>query len=132
MDDMRRDGSTNRLLIIDDEPGITRVIEAVAQKLGFDVRAIHHSDQFEKALGQIDPTVVLLDIAMPERDGLELIGVLAAKSYAGKVVVMSGSDPRYIQMSSVIGKTRGLQIAGTLPKPFRKQDISDLLKKLMS
>jgi PleD family two-component response regulator len=88
--------AANRLLIVDDEQGIT--LEAVAQKLGFNVRAIHHSEQFEKALGQIDPTVILLDIAMPERDGMELIGLLAAKSYAGKVVVMSGSDPRYIQM----------------------------------
>jgi DNA-binding response OmpR family regulator len=114
------------------EPGITRLIEAAARQLGFEVLAIHDTDQFEKALGQIDPTVILLDIAMPERDGLELIGVLAAKSYAGKVVVMSGSDTRYIQMSSAIGKTRGLQIAGTLSKPFRKQDLSDLLKKLMS
>jgi DNA-binding response OmpR family regulator len=123
---------SNRLLIVDDEPSIARVIEAVAQQVGFEVHAIQHSVQFEKALGQIDPTVILLDIAVPERDGLELIGLLAAKSYAGKVVVMSGSDPRYIQMSSAIGKTRGLQIAGTLSKPFRGQDISDLLKKLMS
>ena len=124
--------AANRLLIVDDEPGIARVIEAVAQTLGFDVRAIHHSDQFEKALGQIDPTVILLDIAMPERDGVELIGVLAARSYVGKIVMISGSGPPYIQMSSTIAKARGLNVAGTLAKPFRKQDIADLLEKLMS
>ena len=44
---------------------------------------------------------------MPGRDGMELIGYLAAGNYPGKVVVMSGSDPRYIQMSSTIAKTRG-------------------------
>jgi len=72
----------------------------------------------------------MLDIAMPGRDGVELIGHLAAGNYPGKVVVMSGSDPRYIQMSSTIAKTRGLAVAGTLAKPFRKQQVTDLLTRL--
>jgi DNA-binding response OmpR family regulator len=122
--------ATNRLLIVDDEAGITRVIEAAARDLGFEVLAIHDSDQFEKALGRIKPTIIFLDIAMPGRDGMELIGYLAAGKYSGKVVVMSGSDPRYIQMSSTIAKTRGLMLAGMLAKPFRKQEVTDLLNSL--
>jgi hypothetical protein len=43
---------------------------------------------------------------------------------------MSGSDPRFIQMSSTIGKTRGLTVAGTLTKPFRQQQVLDLLAGL--
>ena len=122
----------NRLLIIDDEPSVTRVIETVAQELGFEVIAIHASDQFEKALSRLDPTVICLDITMPDRDGVELIAALAARSYPGKIVVMSGSHPSYIQMSAVIGKTRGLQIAGTLSKPFRRQELTALLTGLMT
>ena len=123
-------GTANRLLIVDDEPGITRVIEAAARQLAFEVLAIHDTDQFEKALGQIRPTIIFLDIAMPGRDGLELIAYLAAGNYPGKVVVMSGSDPRYIQMSSTIATTRGLWVAGTLTKPFRKQAVTHLLISL--
>lgn len=117
----------NRLLIIDDEPGITRIIEVAARQLDFDVLAIHDIDQFEKALGQIEPTVIFLDITMPGRDGLELIAQLAAQSYPAKIVVISGSDPRYIQMTWTIATQRGLVIAGTLVKPFRKKDLLDLL-----
>ena len=123
-------GATNRLLIVDDEAGITRVIEAVARELGFEVMSINDTDQFEKALQELKPTIIFLDIAMPGRDGLELIGYLAAGNYPGKVVVMSGSDPRYIQMSSAIAKTRGLWVAGTLAKPFRKQQVLHLLRDL--
>ena len=122
---------TNHLLIVDDEPAVARILETIARKVGFEVLTIHDSDQFEKALGQISPTVVCLDIAMPGRDGAELLGVLAAQSYAGKVLVMSGSHPSYIQMSAAIGKARGLQIAGTLAKPFRMKEASDLLKGLL-
>lgn len=123
-------GATNRLLVVDDEPGITRVIEAAARELAFEVMSINDSDQFEKALQQFKPTIIFLDIAMPGRDGVELIGHLAAGNYPGKVVVMSGSDPRYIQMSSTIAKMRGLIVAGMLAKPFRRQAMLDLLGSL--
>jgi DNA-binding response OmpR family regulator len=122
--------AANRLLIVDDEPGITGLIEVTAVNLGFKVLAIHDSDQFEKGLQTIQPTVIFLDIAMPGRDGMELIGHLAANHYAGQVVVMSGADPMYVQMSSTITKTRGLRLAGTLLKPFRRQQVVDLLTSL--
>lgn len=122
--------ATNRLLIVDDEAAIARLIEHAALSLGFEVRAIFDSELFEKALQEIDPNIVFLDIAMPGRDGLELIGHLAASNFGGKVVVMSGSDKSYIQMSSTIAKARGLQVAGTLEKPFRRQAILDLLQSV--
>jgi len=118
------------LLVVDDEPGITRVIEAAARELSFEVISINDTDQFEKALATIKPTIIFLDVAMPGRDGLELIGHLSASKYPGKVVVMSGSDPRYIQMSSTIATMRGLSVAGTLAKPFRKHEVSGLLASL--
>lgn len=120
------------LLIVDDEPGITRLINATASKLGLEAHELNDTHEFEKALQTIRPAVIFLDIAMPGRDGVELIGYLAASKYSGGLVLMSGSDPRYIQMSSTIARTRGLTVAGTLPKPFRKQDLTDLLGKLMN
>ena len=122
--------ATHRLLIVDDEPGVTRVIEAAARELGFEALSIHETDQFEKAVQTIKPTTIFLDIAMPGRDGFELIGYLAANNYPGQVVVMSGSDSRYIEMSSTFARDRGLRVSGTLPKPFRVREASDLLTKL--
>ena len=84
----------NRLLVIDDEPPIAHIIEAIARQIGFEVFAIQDSEQFEAALQSFNPTLILLDINMPKRDGLELIAHLSAKRYPGKVVVMSGSDSR--------------------------------------
>lgn len=121
----------NRLLIVDDQPGITRVIEAAARELSFEVLSINDTDQFEKALQQFKPTLIFLDIAMPGRDGVELIRYLAAGNYPGRIVLMSGSNPLYIQMSFEIAKARGLWVAGTLAKPFRKQEVVDLLTRLL-
>lgn len=131
--DGRSEGAaSNRLLIVDDEPDITSTIEITALKLGFEVMSIHDSNSFEQGLEQLRPTVIFLDITMPNRDGLELIGHLATRNYPGQIVIMSGKDERYIQMSSTIGKTRGLSVAGTLTKPFRKGALLELLTRLSS
>jgi DNA-binding NtrC family response regulator len=130
--DPRQAGIKKRLLIVDDEPGITRLIESAALGLGFEVVAINHTSEFEKALAALNPTIILLDVSMPDRDGLELIAHLAKGNYAGRLAIMSGSDPRYIQMSSAIAKMRGLHVAGTLAKPFRMHEVTDLLSRLAS
>ena len=122
--------SANRLLIVDDEAGITSVIARVARELGFEVGAINDSAKFEDAIAALDPTIIMLDISMPGRDGTELIGLLAANKFGGKVVVMSGTDARYIQMSSTIATVRGLKVAATLAKPFRVETLRDLLARL--
>jgi len=121
-----------RLLVIDDEPGVTKLIEHAARTLGLEVMAINDTDQFEKAIDTFMPTIILLDVSMPGRDGVELIGHLAVAGYSARLAIMSGSDPRYIQMSSAIAKTRGLTVAGTLPKPFRMADVKALLRSLSS
>lgn len=122
--------SSRRLLIIDDEVGITSVVEHIARSLGFEVLSLHDPTQFEKALARIRPGIILLDISMPGRDGMQLITQLAAASYDGQVVIMSGADARYIQMSVTSARARGVAIAGTLSKPFRKQQVVDLLSSL--
>ena len=130
MDEMPETACPKRLLIVDDEPGITGLIEIAAKQLGYSVSSIHDSDRFEKAFQSTKPTAVFLDINMPNRGALELIAYLARANYTGKVVVMSGSDPHYVQKSSATGAARGLTIAGMLTKPFRKQQLLDLLVSL--
>jgi DNA-binding NtrC family response regulator len=130
MDTANPAANSNRSLIVDDEVGITSVIEHAARTLGFQVLSIHDSDQFEKAFTKIQPDVIFLDIAMPGRDGMQLIGHLAAGGYKGQIVIMRGSGPPYIQMSAASAKTRGFAIAGVLPKPFRKQQVVELLSTI--
>jgi DNA-binding LytR/AlgR family response regulator len=121
--------ASNRVLIIDDEPGITRIIESAAGELGFESLAIHDTEQFEGALQTIKPTLIFLDISMPKRDGVELIACLSAWNYPGRVVLMSG-HPLYLRMGSALAKMHGLRLADVLAKPFRRQQILDLLLDL--
>ena len=122
-------GDRNRLLILDDEPSITKVIEISARQLGFASVAIHDPGEFGRAVEAFKPTLIFLDIAMPKRDGVELIGDLSAWNYLGRVVIMSGY-PLFLKMACALAETRGLRLANPLAKPFSKQQILDLLLDL--
>jgi DNA-binding response OmpR family regulator len=118
----------NRLLIVDDEQEITDLVEVFAQAAGYEVLSINDSRLFEQALDQIKPTVIFLDMTMPGRDGMALIGSLAASNYPGKVVIMSGADLSDVKTRST--EIRSLILSAVLLKPFRKQTVVELLKDL--
>jgi DNA-binding response OmpR family regulator len=124
--------SHGRLLIVEDEEAFARFVTAVATGMGYEVRAVVHSRDFEFQLAAWKPTVLFLDIFMPDRDGLELLGLLQKHAYDGQVVMMSGADALYLNMAAASAKVRGLRLAGILAKPCRKQEIEDLLLQVAS
>ena len=119
-----------RLLIVEDEEAFARFVATVATGVGYEVHAVAHSRDFEFQLSEWKPTVLFLDIFMPDRDGLELLGLLQKHAYDGQIVMMSGADSLYLNMAAASAKARGLRLAGILPKPCRKQEVEDLLQKL--
>ena len=119
-----------RLLVVDDEQDFARFLYRVAAEVGYDVRTVDSSAGFELQLTDWNPTVVFLDVFMPNRDGLELLGTLERSGYHGHVVMMSGADTLYLNMAVSSAKARGLNLAGMLIKPCRKQQVQDLLKEL--
>jgi DNA-binding response OmpR family regulator len=119
-----------RLLIVDDEKAFAEFIRVVATNAGYEAQVVGLASDFEFHLAHWQPTVVFLDIIMPDRDGLELIGALERQKFGGHLVLMSGSDARYINMTGASARARGLQLAAVLSKPCRKKQIDDLLNKL--
>ena len=119
-----------RLLIVEDEEDFARFLSRVATDLGYAVHLVLRSPDFEIQLSSWKPSVVFLDVFMPDRDGLELLGTLQQHAYDGQLVMMSGADPLYLNMAAASAKMRGLRLAGVLPKPCRKQDVQDLLARI--
>jgi CheY-like chemotaxis protein len=122
--------SLGRLLIVEDEEAFARFVTAVATGMGYEVRAVTHSRDFEFQLTEWKPIVLFLDVFMPDRDGLELLGLLQRQTYGGQIVMMSGADALYLNMAAASAKVRGLRLAATLSKPCRKQEIETLLQQL--
>ncbi len=119
----------NRLLVVDDDARITRLVDRVAGKLGFETRAINDANDFESEFSARAPRVVLLDLNMPGRDGIELLRYLADQRTDAAIVLMSGVDSRAISASRRLGEELGLNMAGILQKPVDADTIRAELVK---
>jgi EAL domain-containing protein (putative c-di-GMP-specific phosphodiesterase class I) len=121
---------TNRLLIVDDEKEFGAFVAKVALGTGFKVKLTSRPQDFKEAAAEWKPTLVALDLQMPEMDGIELLRYLAAEHSAPRIVIMSGVDGRVVDAARRVGLERGLDIAGVITKPVRAKDLKALLEGL--
>jgi len=121
----------NRLLVIDDERGICEFVGEVAADLGFDVRLTTRVDDFRSQLKSFQPTLVAMDLQMPEVDGIELLRELAEGNVSAQVILMSGMDARVLSTAERLGKSLGVKMLGVLPKPMLLEDLEATLDKAL-
>jgi two-component system response regulator ResD len=62
-----------RLSLIDDERGVTEFIQRVAEEQDFAVHATNGPTSFMESFKNLPPSAIILDLAMPEIDGVELL-----------------------------------------------------------
>ncbi len=80
-----------RILIIDDEPQMRRLLRVALTAHGYEIReAANGQDGIEKA-AEFKPDVVLLDMALPDMDGLDVIRILREWLHA-PIIVLSVRD----------------------------------------
>jgi AmiR/NasT family two-component response regulator len=114
-----------RILIADDEPLIRVDLRELLEGLGHEV--IAEARNGKEALTLIEtkkPDVVILDIKMPELDGIELA---ARISHLYPVIILSA----YTE-SHLIERARGAGVMAYISKPFREGDVSPAVQLAVS
>lgn len=76
-----------RVLIIDDEPQIRRLLRTALDRACYDVSEAASAREALDMLAATEPDVVLLDLGLPDRDGLELVPIIRKHSNATLLVV---------------------------------------------
>jgi EAL domain-containing protein (putative c-di-GMP-specific phosphodiesterase class I) len=117
------------LLTLDDDDEIADVLRAIGERAGFFVVPMTAADPFKEALRQYAPEVIVLDLQMPEMDGVEALRYLADQRIKAGIVLVTGMDERTIASAEQYGTSRGLKILATLQKPFHPEE---LLEKLLT
>ncbi len=119
--------SEKRLLVIDDERDIGEFIRTVAEEMGFSVTVTASADEFQAAYESFDPTHIMLDIVMPDIDGIELLRDLAKRGCQAKVLVMSGYSEKYLDSAQKLSDAYGLRNINRLTKPIRLAKLREVL-----
>jgi DNA-binding response OmpR family regulator len=122
--------STKRLLIIDDEPDIGAILQYIAEDCGFEVVATTTSEAFKASYATFTPTVVVVDLAVPNTDGIELFRWLADEECTAPILILSGFDDKVLESAKLLGEARGLVMAGIIHKPMNTDRVRALLDNL--
>lgn len=105
-----------------------RYISLVAEENGFSATAIDDTDNFESVYRR-DIAVIIVDMFMPGRDGVEILRFLAEDRFRGHIIVISGFDSSVLHSAMELASAHGLKILGALSKPILYNDIQALLLK---
>jgi EAL domain-containing protein (putative c-di-GMP-specific phosphodiesterase class I)/ActR/RegA family two-component response regulator len=122
----------NRLMVMDDDPDVGAFFGQVGEDLGFEVRVVADPETFGVSILEFSPTVLLLDLQMPGRDGIELLRELSGLDRRPKVLIASGLDSRVLTSAAELGVSMGVDIAGSFCKPIALDELEVLLARLKS
>lgn len=111
------DGLT-RVLVADDEHLIATGMKTNLEDLGYEVVGLASDGQAAVEMCRLkSPDLAILDIRMPEVDGLEAAGTIFGELGIPVVILSAYSDPEYVQAGNKIG------IFGYLLKPVTKNQL---------
>ena len=116
-----------RLLVLDDEPVVGRLIQSVAEASGLEARATTDPAEFFLLVERWDPTHIALDLVMPKMDGVEVLLQLALRGCTARIILTSGVGSRVLDAAGRAAREHGLDIAGVLSKPFTAASLGALL-----
>jgi len=116
-----------RLLILDDEPEVGRIIGLIAEGADFEWRSTTHPDDFFRELDNWLPTHLVIDLVMPEMDGVQVMRQLSERDCTCRIVITSGVGSRVMDAAMRSGVEHGLDVRGVVPKPFSALTLRVLL-----
>ncbi len=120
-----------RLLVVDDEIEFARYVAAVAEELGLAVETVNHARLFQIAYEREEPDAVLLDMVMPEMDGIELVTWLGRRGSQVHLFIVSGYNPKYVEMAEVLGSQSSFRSITKLQKPLRSAELRKALSAIL-
>jgi len=123
---------TKKLLVIDDQAGITKVVELIARQLGLNVRSVNSSTEATETFIAFQPDIVMLDMIMPEKDGIDVLNEILLTGIAVKVVLTSGFSESYLRLAEGVARFHDNPNVSILRKPFRREELKKLLSELMA
>ena len=121
-----------RILVLDDEPFMLKLITNMLGNLGY--TRIETFANGHAALERLDDgskivDLIMLDLNMPGMDGVEFIRNLADRTYRGSLVLVSGVEKRILETAHRLAQGRRMKILGHLQKPVKPQDLEAMLQR---
>jgi CheY-like chemotaxis protein len=125
---MTEASAQKRLLVVDDEVGFCEFVRDGATGMNYLVETATNGARGQEIYAAFKPDVILLDVVMPDVDGIEFTRWLAAQGTKSKVVLVTGYNPHYAESATKLASALGLPDIRFATKPLRLATLAALLK----
>lgn len=119
------------VLVVDDEDQIRQLIRETLEQAGYEVEEASNGKQGLERYRSKPSDLVIMDILMPDQDGLESIMTLRREFPASRVIAITGGSDmigilNFLDVAKMLGARR------TLQKPFDMQTLLDAVQSELS
>ncbi|MBF0414708.1 MAG: response regulator [Magnetococcales bacterium] len=117
--------TSDHILVIDDDPEICQLVNDFFQKNGFQVTSIPSSKGLQDALDRQKVDLIVLDLMLPDEDGLVVCRNLRSRSNIPVIILSARGE----EMDRIIGLEMGAD--DYLPKPFHPRELLARVKSVL-
>ena len=124
-----------RILVIDDEAPIRSILRRSLQSFGHEVVEAADGTDGTRLFESSSFDLVITDLFMPDKEGIETILDLRAKSPEVKILVVSGGFPsggRSLEKYGPLADAQALGADATLEKPFEIKHLGEVVDELLA
>lgn len=115
-----------KVLIVDDDELFRTMLVEMVQREGYQVSTAIDGNAALAAIERSRPDLVITDILMPEKDGIELIMELAQREARIPIIAVSGGR-RSISLEFNLESAKLMGVRATLPKPFTREQLREAI-----
>jgi two-component system response regulator MtrA len=120
-----------KLLMIDDQASITKVVGLVASRIGLDVKIVNDPYQALDAFVAYQPDIMILDMIMPEKDGVDVLNEILLTGIPTRIILTSGFSESYLRLAEGVARFHDTNTIHVLRKPFRRDELIAKLEELL-
>ena len=117
------------ILVVDDEPGIRDLLCLMLEASGYTVFAAEDGNEAPKVLAAHSIQVVITDLLMPERDGLEFITEVRKSHPDLRIIAMSGGG--HIARDSYLRIAKNFGAHVLLEKPLSQAGVLEAIERVL-
>jgi DNA-binding NtrC family response regulator len=118
-----------KILVVDDDVQILEMLRKLLEQEGYEVVTAGDGNEAKVRWYETNPDLLITDIVMPEKEGLDLILELQRDTPNIKVIAISGGDriepEYYLELAQIIGAYK------TMAKPFNPKDLLNTIAEVL-
>jgi CheY-like chemotaxis protein len=118
-------------MIVDDQVSLTKIVTMIAEQMGLCVHVVNDSTAALDAYLEHRPDILMLDMIMPEKDGVDVLNEIMLTGIDSQVILTSGFTESYARLAASVAQFHNKQPVFLLKKPFRRDKLIAVLREAL-